>query len=214
MRNTGRAPLLTLDRTGEGRQEPEPDLDEVAAKFRAAFEALGLDLSDPNLVGTERRVARAYRELFAGLYAGSAPELRTFANTEGYSEMVAVTDIPFHSLCAHHLLPFFGTAHLAYLPGEKIVGLSKLARVVDFYARRPQIQERMTEQVVELLVERLRPAGAMVVIQARHSCMEMRGVAKGGAVTTTSAVRGVFDEERTRQEFLGLLGTRRGSARL
>ena len=103
--------------------------------------------------------------------------------------MVAVTDIPFHSLCAHHLLPFVGVAHVAYLPGERIVGLSKLARVVDFYGRRPQVQESMTEQIVGLLQERLRPVGAMVVLQARHLCMELRGVARAGAVTTTSAIR-------------------------
>ena len=183
----------------------DPKLREVAARFRAAFEALGLDLSDPNLVGTDLRVARAYRELFSGLYAGAEPFLRTFPNAEGYSEMVAVTGIPFHSLCAHHLLPFFGTAHVAYLPKERIVGLSKLARVVEFYARRPQVQERMTEQIIDLLETRLTPAGAMVVVQARHFCMEMRGVSKTGSITTTSAIRGAFEDSRTRQEFLDLL---------
>lgn len=152
------------------------------------------------------RVARAYTELFAGLQEGVEPDLRTFPNEERYSQMVAVTGIPFHSLCAHHFLPFFGTAHLAYLPGERILGLSKLARVVEFYARRPQVQERMTEQAIELLDRRLKPAGVMVVVQARHFCMEMRGMAKAGALTTTSAVRGAFQEERTRQEFLQLLG--------
>jgi GTP cyclohydrolase I len=190
---------------------PEPDLPAVAASLRAALAGLGLDLTDPNLEDTELRLARAYRELFSGLYSGAAPDLRTFPNTDGYSEMVAVNDIPFFSLCAHHLLPFFGTAHVAYLPKDRIVGLSKLARAVDFYARRPQIQERLTGQIIELLESRLRPAGAMVVIQARHFCMEMRGVAKPGATTTTSAIRGAFESERTRQEFLGLLKMRRGS---
>lgn len=125
--DTGRTPPLRLhQRADEGERDlvTEPDLGEVAAKFRMAFEALGLDLGDPNLAGTEQRVARAYRELFAGLYAGAAPDLRTFPNTEGYSEMVAVTDIPFHSLCAHHLLPFFGRAYVAYLPKGRIGGLS------------------------------------------------------------------------------------------
>jgi GTP cyclohydrolase I len=177
----------------------------VARAFRGVMEALELDLADPNLADTPLRVARAYGELFAGLEEGAEPELRTFPNEERYSQMVTVTGIPFHSLCAHHFLPFFGVAHVAYLPGDRIVGLSKLARVVEFYARRPQVQERLTEQVIELLDRRLKPAGAMVVLQARHFCMEMRGVGKSGAATTTSAIRGAFEEERTRQEFLSLL---------
>ena len=180
----------------------------VAAKFREVMEALGLDLQDPNLVDTPARVARAYGDLLSGLDAAAEPELRTFPNTEGYSEMVTVTDIPFHSLCAHHFLPFFGTAHVAYLPGQRVVGLSKLARVVDFYARRPQIQERLTEQVIDLLEARLRPLGAMVVVEARHFCMEMRGVRKAGAVTTTKALRGRFQDAGTRREFLELVRRR------
>jgi GTP cyclohydrolase I len=194
-----------------------PDLDEppetsddartlvVAARFREVMEALGLDLTDPNLVDTPLRVARAYGELFAGLDPAAEPELRTFPNAEGYSQMVAVTEIPFHSLCAHHFLPFSGTAHVAYLPKDRVVGLSKLARVVEYYARRPQIQERLTEQVVDLLERRLRPAGAMVVVTAQHQCMEMRGVGKAGAVTTTSAWRGAFADERRRRELLDLV---------
>jgi GTP cyclohydrolase I len=178
---------------------------EAAARFRAFMEALGLDLSDPNLAGTDLRVARAYRELFAGLGEGAEPVLRTFPNTERYARMVSLLDIPFYSLCAHHFLPFFGTAHVAYLPGERIVGLSKLARVVEFFARRPQVQERLTEQVAGFVDERLHPAGTMVVVRARHLCMEMRGVGKPGAATTTSAIRGAFAEEALRREFLGLL---------
>lgn len=185
----------------------------VARAFRGVMEALELDLLDPNLADTPLRVARAYRELFAGLEEGAEPELRTFPNDEGYSQVVAVTGIPFHSLCAHHFLPFFGTAHVAYVPAERIVGLSKLARVVEFYARRPQVQERLTEQVIDLLDRRLAPAGAMVVLQARHFCMEMRGVRTTGAATTTSAIRGVFQEERTRHEFLTLLKDSGGSRR-
>jgi GTP cyclohydrolase IA len=190
----------------EAAEQPDGErIERVAARFRDVMEALGLDLSDPNLVDTPRRVARAYGELFAGLEPGAEPELRTFPNTEGYSQIVAVTGIPFHSVCAHHFLPFFGTAHVAYLPQDSVVGLSKLARIVDYYARRPQIQERLTEQVIDLLDRKLRPAGAMVVLEARHFCMEMRGVAKPGAVTTTSALRGAFADGRTRQEFLDLL---------
>jgi GTP cyclohydrolase I len=116
-----------------------------------------------------------------------------------------VTDISFHSICAHHFLPFFGTAHLAYMPKDRLVGLSKLVRVVDFYARRPQLQERMTEQIAELIERRLRPAGTMVVVQARHHCMEMRGVGKPGLTTTTSAVRGAFEDEGARRKLYALL---------
>jgi len=205
-------PLTLLNHAVDAQDEREtvddPSLGEVASRFRAFMDALGLDRDDPNLAGTEWRVARAFRELFAGTYADEEPNLRSFPNREGYAEMVAVTDIPFHSICAHHFLPFSGTAHLAYVPRERLVGLSKLARVVDFYARRPQLQERMTEQIAALLDDRLRPRGAMVVVQARHFCMEMRGVAKAGVTTTTSAVRGVFEEERSREKFLALLPAR------
>jgi GTP cyclohydrolase I len=190
-------------------EAPSPPDDQrtlvVAARFRGVMEALGLDLTDPNLADTPLRVARSYREIFAGLDPGTEPELRTFPNSDGYSQIVAVTDIPFHSVCAHHFLPFFGTAHVAYLPKDRLVGLSKLARVVEYYARRPQIQERLTEQVIDLLDRRLRPEGVMVVVQARHFCMEMRGVGKTGAATRTSALRGAFTDVRTRQEFLDLL---------
>ena len=175
----------------------------VERAFKGVLDALGLDLDDPNLADTPGRVARAYGELFAGLHRPE-PELRTFPNSEAYSQVVAVTGIPFYSLCAHHFLPFFGTAHVAYLPGDQVVGLSKLARVVEHFARRPQIQERLTEQVIELLERRLSPRGSMVIVEARHFCMEMRGVGKAGAMTSTSAIRGVFEDERTRQEFLAL----------
>lgn len=184
----------------------------VGRKFRAVMEALGLDLSDPHLVGTEIRVARAYRELFAGLEAGAEPALRTFPNVEHTTGMVSVIGIPFYSLCAHHLLPFFGTAHVAYFPGERLVGLSKLGRAVEFYARRPQVQERMTEQIVEFLDRRLRAAGVMAVIEGRHFCMEMRGTNRAGLVTTTSAARGVFAEPERRREFQALLARRPSAA--
>ena len=180
----------------------------VEHAFRAVLDALGLDPHDPNLADTPARMARAYGELFAGLHAPE-PELRSFPNTEGYSQVVAVTGIPFYSVCAHHFLPFFGTAHVGYVPGETVVGLSKLARIVDHFARRPQIQERLTEQVIGFVERRLAPRGAMVIVEGRHFCMEMRGVAKTGALPTTSAIRGVFADERTRQEFLGLV--RRGA---
>ncbi|HEV8536948.1 MAG TPA: GTP cyclohydrolase I FolE [Candidatus Limnocylindria bacterium] len=179
----------------------------VALAFHAVLEALELDRSDPDLAGTDLRVARMYRELFAGLERDE-PRLRTFPNREGYSEMVTVLDIPFYSLCAHHFLPFFGSAHVGYIPSDRIVGLSKIARVVDHYARRPQLQERMTEQILGLLRDRLQPRGVMVVLQGRHLCMEMRGVSKPRVVTTTSAIAGAFDEDKVRQEFLALLPSR------
>ena len=188
--------------------EPGSRVARVAAAFRGVLEALELDLSDPNLTTTDVRVARAYEELFAGLREGGEPTWKAFPNSEGYSQMVSVLDVPFFSLCAHHFLPFFGSAHVAYVPGDQIVGLSKLARLVDFYARRPQIQERMTEQIVTCLNKRLAPKGAMVVLQARHFCMEMRGVSKPGVLTTTSALSGTFEEERVRQEFLSLIPQR------
>jgi GTP cyclohydrolase I len=171
---------------------------------------LGLDVGEPHLAETPLRVARAYEEIFGG--QEREPRIRTFPNTEGYSEMVALIDIPFYSICAHHLLPFFGAAHVAYLPEDRIVGLSKLARIVEAFARRPQIQERMTEQVMASVVRALRPKGAMVILQARHLCMEMRGVGKPGVITTTSAIHGAFVEDRVRQELLALLPPRPSAA--
>ena len=186
-------------------REAEPRLVRVAAKFAEVLDALGLDRQDPNLVGTEFRVARMYRELFAGLAPGAEPELQTFPNTEGYADLVSLTNISFYSVCAHHFLPFFGSVHIAYLPGEELVGLSKLARVVEFFARRPQIQERLTQQIAEFLAERLRPGGIMVVLAARHLCVEMRGVTKQGVLTTTTATRGAFADEPLRRRFLAQL---------
>jgi GTP cyclohydrolase I len=200
-----------IDEDGEiqgASADPSTRVGRVAAAFKQVLEALDLDLSDPNLAATHVRIARAYEELFVGLREGSEPTWHSFPNTENYSQMVSVIDVPFFSLCAHHFLPFFGSAHVAYIPEDRIVGLSKLARLVDFYARRPQIQERMTEQIVACLNHRLSPKGAMVVVQARHFCMEMRGVSKPGVLTTTSALSGAFEEERVRQEFLSLLPSR------
>ena len=169
------------------------------------METLGLDLDDPNLAGTDRRVARAFREMLGGLRPDAEPKLSTFPNTERYAGVVAVTRIPFYSMCAHHFLPFFGSAHVGYVPGERLLGLSKVSRVVDFYARRPQLQERLTEQVATLLEERLAPAGVIVSIEARHMCMEMRGVSRPGVTTTTTAVRGVLGEEALQRQFFAQL---------
>lgn len=177
----------------------------IARHFEEILRILGLDLEDPNLADTPTRVGRMYLEVFAGLDSGNHPRLTTFPNREGYDQMVTVRDVPFYSMCAHHFLPFFGRAHVAYFPSERFVGLSKLARIVEFYARRPQLQERLTEQIINCLQTELRPSGAMVVLQANHLCMEMRGVQKPGAQTTTSAIRGIFNNRAVREEFLELL---------
>src|SRR3954451_15553924 len=167
------------------------------------LDALGVDVHDESLRDTPRRVAAAYAELLTP--TPFTPT--TFPNDEGYDELVVARQIPFHSLCEHHLLPFFGVAHVAYLPGERIVGLSKLGRVVDLYARRVQVQERLTTQVARWLCEELEPRGVGVVIEAEHLCMSLRGVQKPGARTITSALHGVVrDDPRTRQEFLALTG--------
>lgn len=177
----------------------------VAAAYRGFLESLGLDLSDADLAGTDQRVARAYAELLGSLRPGAEPTLTTFPNSEGHAGVVVVSGIPFYSMCAHHFLPFFGTAHVGYVPGDRLVGLSKLARAVDFCARRPQLQERLTEQVAALLDERLDPAGVIVSVEARHLCMEMRGVARPGVVTTTIAVRGTLNDERLQRQFFARL---------
>lgn len=183
----------------------------VAHAFRDFMDALDLDPTDPHLQGTEWRVARAYEELFRGLSPGTEPELRTFANEERYSAPLAMTGIPFYSLCAHHFLPFFGEAHIVYAPSGRLVGLSKLARAVEHMARRPQVQERLTEQIADLLDARLAPTGLMVVLDARHLCMEMRGVRSHGT-TRTFATRGVFTDPDQQRHVLDAAGLNRQPA--
>ena len=177
----------------------------LSERVREVLLELGLDLDDPNLDTTHERVAKMYLEMFQGLEQGAKPKVTTFPNDENYRAMVMEKDIPFYSMCSHHLVPFYGHAHMAYVPGDKILGLSKFARILEFYAKRPQLQERLTEQVVSFLETELRPRGAMVVIEARHLCVEMRGVKKSGARTVTSALRGLFHERPIREEFLDLL---------
>jgi len=187
----------------------DPRLDALARHVRGIIEVLGLDpATDPNLVDTDRRVAKMYLDIFAGLDEGNRPKLTTFPNDEHYTAMVMEKEIPFYSMCSHHFVPFYGHGHIAYIPNEKIVGLSKLPRLLDFFARRPQLQERLTEQVAEVLAEELKPLGVMVVIEARHLCVEMRGVKKPGAVTVTSAIRGIFMQKAVREEFLDLMRRR------
>lgn len=184
-------------------------VDVKAAELAAAdlLVALGADLEHEGLRQTPRRMAAAFAELLTP----QPFDMTTFANQEGYDELVLVRDIPFQSLCMHHLLPFHGVAHVAYIPADRILGLSKLARVVEHFAHDLQLQERLTRQVADWLQERLEPKGVGVVLEAEHMCMSMRGVRATGAVTITSALHGlVRDDERTRQEFLSLTGGRAG----
>ena len=182
--------------------QPEHRLEVAARAAREFLEALGVDCDTPSTERSPLRMARAYAEMLS-----ARPfELTTFPNDEGYDEMVVVRGIPVASLCEHHLLPFTGVAHIAYLPGDRILGLSKFARVVEMFARRPQVQERLTKQVADWLDEHLGPRGVGVVVEAEHSCMSLRGARVGGAVTRTSALAGLFREnDATRAEFLDAL---------
>ncbi len=178
-----------------------PDRDGAEAAAAAFLRALGVDTDAPGLADTPRRMAEAYAELLTPREF----DLTTFPNDEGYDELVLARDIPVQSVCEHHLLPFTGVAHVGYLPGERIVGLSKLARVVELFARRPQVQERLTTQVAGWLQDRLQPRGVGVVIEAEHLCMTLRGVRAPGSTTITSALQGVLREDpRSRAEFLAL----------
>ena len=180
---------------------PEHGIDVPAAEraVRDLMRALRLDTDDPVLAKTPGRVARAYTELLSPREFG----LTTFPNDEGYDELVVARDIPFTSLCEHHLLPFTGTASVGYLPGNRILGLSKLARVVEMFSRRAQVQERMTTQIASWLDQHLHPRGVGVMLRAEHTCMTVRGVQARGSSTVTSALLGVVrDDPRTRQEFL------------
>ena len=177
------------------------DIEAAEAAAADLLAALGADLEDEGLKDTPRRVAQAYAELLTP----KPFKLTTFPNDESYDELVLARDIPFHSLCMHHMLPFHGVAHVAYLPGERIIGLSKLARVVEMFARDLQVQERLTRQVADWLQQHLKPKGVGVVIEAEHLCMSLRGVQKPGSKTVTSALHGLVREDpRTRQEFLAL----------
>lgn len=188
------------------------DQPRIAAAVREILLAVGEDPDRSGLRDTPERVARAYAESFAGLHQDPAQLLATTFDI-GHSELVLVKDIPFYSTCEHHLVPFHGVAHVGYIPGPEglVTGLSKLARLVDIYAKRPQVQERLTTQVVEALVAHLNPTGAIVVVECEHLCMSMRGVRKPGAKTITSAVRGQLRQPATRAEAMDLIvsGSRR-----
>lgn len=185
----------------------EIDLDAIADAVRTILVAVGEDPERDGLMRTPMRVAEMYAELFRGLHMDASTELSVVFE-ESHDEMVMVRDIAFHSMCEHHLIPFVGRAHVAYLPNEmgQITGLSKLARLVETYARRPQVQERLTGQIADTIMGVLAARGALVIIEAEHLCMSMRGVRKPGAVTVTSAVRGVFKTNAsTRAEAMSLV---------
>ncbi|WP_063001245.1 GTP cyclohydrolase I FolE [Nocardia mikamii] len=170
---------------------------------RTFLTALGVNLDSEHLRATPGRMARAYAELFTP----RSFDLTTFPNEEGYDELVLARRIPLRSVCEHHLLPFVGVAHVGYLPGERILGLSKLARIVEHFSRRPQVQERLTKQIADWLTEHLEPKGVGVVIEAEHTCMTLRGVQAAGTTTVTSTLLGTLREDaRSRQEFFSLTG--------
>ena len=197
---------LTRPVTADGRVPGNtPDAARIERAVRELLEAIGEDPEREGLRGTPGRVARMYAEIFAGLYADPAAALQTQFD-EGHDEMVILRDIPFYSVCEHHLVPFHGVAHVGYIPDGKVVGLSKLARVVEGFARRPQLQERLTCQIADAIVDALQPDGVAVVIECEHLCLTMRGVKKPGSKMVTSAVRGLFRESAlTRAEFLSLV---------
>jgi GTP cyclohydrolase I len=181
------------------------DLNKIEQAVRTILEAVGEDITREGLRGTPQRVARMYGELFAGIDDDPTKHLDVHFSEE-YDEMVVLRDVPFHSLCEHHLLPFMGKAHVAYLPNGKVVGLSKLARVVDAFARRPQVQERLTTQIADLIMNKLDARGAGVIIEATHTCMTIRGVMKPGSVMVTSAMKGLFRTNvATRSEAINLM---------
>jgi len=183
------------------RLRPVVDIAAAENAARHLLHALGADITDESLADTPGRVAR----MFAEMLTPEPFDLTTFPNDEGYDELVIARNIPFHSLCEHHLLPFHGIAHVAYLPGERILGLSKLARVVDQFAAGLQVQERLTRQVSDWLQKHLEPRGVGVVLEAEHLCMSLRGVSKPGVTTVTSTLHGlVRTDPRTRDEFLAL----------
>ena len=179
--------------------------DELASHYKQILTLLGEDTEREGLVKTPMRVAKAMQVLTRGYEMDAHKVLTDALFKEDYSQMVIVKDIDFFSLCEHHMLPFYGKAHVAYIPNGYITGLSKIARVVDIYAHRLQVQERMTQQIKDCIQETLKPLGVMVVIEAKHMCMQMRGIEKQNSITTTSDFSGAFNQAKTRQEFMNLI---------
>ncbi|HEX5721210.1 MAG TPA: GTP cyclohydrolase I FolE [Acidimicrobiia bacterium] len=192
------------------RQQPAPsgaiDTDAIEAAVHQILIAIGEDPTREGLVGTPERVGRMFAEIFEGIHRDPADEIDAFFGDEHYQEIVMVRDIPFQTFCEHHMLPFLGRAHVAYIPKGRVTGLSKLARLLEGYCRRLQMQERLTSQVADALMDRLDAMGVLVVLEAEHLCMTMRGVKKPGSVTVTSAVRGTMaNNPATRAEALALI---------
>ena len=185
--------------------ENNDGLDLLAAHYKEILNLLGEDPSRDGLLKTPMRVAKAMRVLTRGYTMDARKVLTDALFKESYNQMVIVKDIDFFSLCEHHLLPFYGKVHVAYIPNGYITGLSKIARVVDIYSHRLQVQERMTQQIKDCIEQTLHPLGVMVVVEARHMCMQMRGVEKQNSITTTSDFSGGFNQAKTRQEFMNLI---------
>ena len=185
-------------------------LDELAAHYHEVLKLIGEDPKREGLVKTPMRVAKAMQVLTRGYTMDAHKVLTDALFEEKYNQMVIVKDIDFFSMCEHHMLPFYGKAHVAYIPNGYITGLSKIARVVDIFSHRLQVQERLTQQIKDCIQETLKPMGVMVVVEAKHMCMQMRGVEKQNSITTTSAFSGAFEQAKTREEFMNLL---RGESR-
>jgi GTP cyclohydrolase I len=202
--------LESFSCASQGRQ-PYVDLPRIEKAVREILLAIGEDPEREGLLETPLRVARMYDELFAGLHVDVRDVIKVF-HEKDHDEMIMVGDIPFYSMCEHHLLPFIGRAHVVYIPqGGRILGLSKIARIVDVMSRKPQLQERLTSQIADTMVEAVRPMGVAVIVEAEHLCMTMRGIRKPGSLTVTSALRGLCKSDaRSRSEAMSLLNRRRG----
>jgi GTP cyclohydrolase IA len=177
----------------------------IAEHYQQIIQLLGEDVDREGLLKTPERVSKAMQFLMQGYEQNPEEIIKSAMFTENYRQMVIVKDIDFYSMCEHHMLPFFGKAHIAYIPNHKITGLSKIARIVEVFARRMQVQERMTTQIKECIQKTLNPMGVMVIIEAQHLCMQMRGVQKQHSITTTSDFTGVFEQAKTREEFMNLI---------
>ncbi len=185
------------------------DKRKVEKGVRMMLEGLGMDLKRRDIASTPKRVANMYEEIFFGMSQDPYKELEVILEQE-HDEVILLKNIPLYSICEHHFLPFIGKAYVAYIPNKKITGLSKLARVVEILSRRPQVQERLTTKIADVIMKKLHPKGVMVVIEAEHLCMSMRGIKKSGTITTTSVVRGIFRKnQKTRQETLSLIFSKR-----
>ena len=181
------------------------DLEKIETATKMILEAIGENVNREGLIKTPKRVAKAYEEICSGYFKDPKEVLNDALFESTNNEMVVVRDIEFYSMCEHHILPFFGRVHVAYIPDKKVVGLSKIPRMVEVFARRLQIQEQLTEQIADAIMDVVKPKGVGVVIHARHMCMEMRGVKSKYSYTSTSALRGIFLEEKTREEFFNII---------